>query len=90
MRRSVSLFAAQTDFTEAGELQLFVTEAQLASLDDLMREHGYLDSRQMAGAFQLLRSNDLIWSRMVKSYLLGQRGIPNDLMAWNADSTRMP
>jgi polyhydroxyalkanoate synthase len=87
---SVTLFAAQTDFTEAGELQLFVTEAQLASLDDMMWEHGTLDSRQMAGAFQLLRSNDLIWSRMVKSYLLGQREIPNDLMAWNADATRMP
>jgi polyhydroxyalkanoate synthase len=87
---STTLFAAQTDFTEAGELQLFVTEAQLATLDDLMREHGYLDSVQMAGAFQLLRSNDLIWSRMVKSYLLGQRVAPNDLMAWNADTTRMP
>ena len=87
---SVTLFAAQTDFTEAGELQLFVTEAQLATLDDMMWEHGTLDSRQMAGAFQLLRSNDLIWSRIVKSYLLGQRETPNDLMAWNADATRMP
>jgi polyhydroxyalkanoate synthase len=87
---SVSLFAAQTDFTEAGELQLFTTEAQLATLDDMMWEHGTLDSRQMAGAFQLLRSNDLVWSRMVKSYLLGQRETPNDLMAWNADATRMP
>jgi polyhydroxyalkanoate synthase len=87
---SVTLFAAQTDFTEAGELQLFVTEAQLASLDDMMWEHGTLDSRQMAGAFQLLRSNDLIWSRVIKSYLLGQRETPNDLMAWNADATRMP
>jgi polyhydroxyalkanoate synthase len=71
-------------------LQLFVTEAQLASLDDMMWEHGTLDSRQMAGAFQLLRSNDLIWSRVIKSYLLGQRETPNDLMAWNADATRMP
>jgi poly[(R)-3-hydroxyalkanoate] polymerase subunit PhaC len=87
---SVTLFAAQTDFTEAGELQLFTTEAQLATLDDIMWEHGTLDSTQMAGAFQLLRSNDLIWSRMVKSYLLGQRETPNDLMAWNADATRMP
>jgi polyhydroxyalkanoate synthase len=87
---SVTLFAAQSDFTEAGELQLFVTEAQLATLDDMMWEHGTLGSRRMAGAFQLLRSNDLIWSRVVKSYLLGQRTIPNDLMAWNADATRMP
>ncbi|MBN8926604.1 MAG: poly-beta-hydroxybutyrate polymerase [Rhodospirillales bacterium 69-11] len=87
---SATLFAAQTDFTEAGELQLFTTEAQLAALDDLMWEHGYLDAKQMAGAFQLLRSNDLIWSRLVRSYLLGQRDAPNELMAWNADTTRMP
>jgi polyhydroxyalkanoate synthase len=87
---SVTLFAAQTDFTEAGELQLFTTEAQLAALDDQMWVNGYLDARQMAGAFQLLRSNDLVWSRLVKSYLLGVREQPNELMAWNADTTRMP
>jgi polyhydroxyalkanoate synthase len=87
---SVTLFAAQTDFTEAGELQLFITESQLAFLEDLMWEEGYLDNRQMAGAFQLLRSRDLIWSRLVKEYLLGVREHPNDLMAWNADTTRMP
>jgi polyhydroxyalkanoate synthase len=86
----LTLFAAQTDFTEAGELQLFITEDQLAFLDDVMREQGYLDSRQMAGSFQLLRANDLIWSRLIKSYLLGQREHPSDLMAWNADGTRMP
>ncbi|GAN76550.1 PHA/PHB synthase family protein [Acidisphaera rubrifaciens] len=87
---SVTLFCAQTDFTEAGELQLFITEDQLAFLDDLMRVQGFLDSRQMAGAFQLLRSNDLIWSRAIRSYLLGEREHPSDLMAWNADGTRMP
>ncbi|MDE2582922.1 MAG: polyhydroxyalkanoic acid synthase [Rhodospirillales bacterium] len=87
---SVSLFAAQTDFTEAGELQLFITEDQVDFLDDLMTAQGYLDSRQMAGAFQLLRSNDLIWSRAVRAYLLGQRDHPSDMMAWNADGTRMP
>ena len=86
----VTLFCAQADFSEAGELQLFVTEDQLAFLADVMRDQGYLDSRQMAGAFQLLRSNDLIWSRLVRSYLLGEREHPNDLMAWNADGTRMP
>ncbi len=87
---SVTLFAAQTDFTEAGELQLFITEEQLHFLDDLMAAQGFLDSRQMAGAFQLLRSNDLIWSRAVRGYLLGEREHPSDLMAWNADGTRMP
>lgn len=87
---SITLFCAQTDFTEAGELQLFITEDQLAFLDDLMRVQGFLDSRQMAGAFQLLRSNDLIWSRAIRSYLLGEREHPSDLMAWNADGTRMP
>jgi polyhydroxyalkanoate synthase len=87
---SITLLAAQTDFTEAGELQLFTNESQLAFLDDVMWRQGYLDSTQMAGAFQLLRSNDLIWSRIVKTYLMGEREHPNDLMAWNADATRMP
>ncbi|WP_253709706.1 alpha/beta hydrolase [Bradyrhizobium sp. WD16] len=87
---SLTLFAAQTDFTDAGELELFITEDQLAFLGDVMREQGYLDSRQMAGSFQLLRANDLIWSRLIKSYLLGEREHPSDLMAWNADGTRMP
>ncbi len=87
---SVTLFCAQTDFTEAGELQLFITEDQLAFLSDMMRAQGYLGSQQMAGAFQLLRSNDLVWSRAIKSYLLGEQQHPNDLMAWNADGTRMP
>ena len=87
---SVSLLAAQTDFTEAGELQLFTDESQLALLDDVMWRQGYLDSSQMAGAFQMLRSNDLVWSRLIRAYLLGQRDEPNDLAAWNADATRMP
>jgi polyhydroxyalkanoate synthase len=87
---SVSLLAAQTDFTEAGELQLFTDESQLALLDDVMWQQGYLDSTQMVGAFQMLRSNDLVWSRLIKTYLLGEREHPNDLMAWNADATRMP
>lgn len=88
--RSVSLLAAQTDFTEAGELTLFINESEVALLEDLMWEKGYLDARQMAGAFQILRSNDLIWSRMVRQYFMGERGSEIDLMAWNADATRMP
>jgi polyhydroxyalkanoate synthase len=87
---SITLFATQTDFTDAGELQLFVTEDQLAFLEDVMAVQGYLDARQMSGAFQMLRSRDLIWSRLVREYWLGEREHPNDLMTWNADATRMP
>jgi len=87
---TLSFFAAQMDFTEAGELTLFINESQLAFLEDTMWEQGFLDSRQLAGAFQLLRSNDLIWSRIIRDYLLGKRATVTDLMAWNADATRMP
>jgi len=88
--RSVSLLAAQADFTEAGELTLFINESQIAFLEDMMWRRGVLGAAQMAGAFQMLRSNDLIWSRVVRDYLIGERGPPNDLMSWNADATCMP
>ena len=87
---SVTLLAAQTDFTEAGELTLFMRESEVAYLENLMQGQGYLSGRQMAGAFQMLRSNDLIWSRLVRDYMLGERTEMTDLMAWNADATRMP
>ncbi len=87
---ALTLLAAQTDFTEAGELTLFIDDSQLNYLEDIMWNQGYLDNRQMAGAFQLLRSHDLIWSLIVQQYMLGGRIKMTDLMAWNADATRMP
>lgn len=88
--KSVCLLAAQTDFIEAGEIMLFVDDSQVSLLDSMMWRRGFLEDGQMAGAFQLLRSNDLIWSRIIREYQLGQRSPVNDIMAWNTDSTRMP
>ena len=87
---SLTLLAAQVDFTEPGELELFIDESELSLLEDAMWAKGYLETREMAAAFQMLRSSDLIWSRMVRQYLLGERDKVTDLMAWNADGTRMP
>ena len=88
---SMTLLAAQTDFTEPGELGLFINESQVSFLEDVMQAQGYLDAKQMMSAFQMMRSNDLVWSQMIRKYLLGDDDGPlNDLMAWNMDSTRMP
>src|ERR1700730_6816503 len=87
---SMTLLASQNDFSDAGELGLFISESQVSYLEHMMWDQGYLDTHQMAGAFHILRSNDLIWSRMVHDYMLGERKQLNDLMAWNADLTRMP
>ena len=87
---SASFFAAQTDFSEPGELGLFIDESQVTLLEAQMAQTGYLSAAQMAGAFQMLRSYDLLWSRLVHDYLLGERSSMTELMAWNDDATRMP
>lgn len=87
--KSMTLFAAQTDFSEPGELSLFINPEQLAMLEATMAEAGVLESRKMGAAFALLRARDLIWNPAVNTYLKGERGRTNDLMAWNADGTRM-
>lgn len=88
--KTMTLLAAQTDFTDPGELALFVDEGQVDFLEHLMRRRGYLDKRQMKSTFQMLRSNDMLWSYRLYNYLLGERAPVSDLMAWNADGTRLP
>jgi polyhydroxyalkanoate synthase subunit PhaC len=87
---SLTLLAAEVDFVEAGELSIFIDDSQLVYLEDMTWEQGYLDGRQMAGAFTLLNSNDLLWSRLVRQYLMGEAPKHTDLTAWNADTTRLP
>jgi len=87
---SLSLFAAQTDFTDVGELQLFITENQLDVLSDITQAQGYLDSAQIGGAFQVPGSHDLVWNGAIREYLLGEHDAPRDLLAWNADGPRLP
>jgi len=87
---SVTLMAAQIDFTEAGELLLFLDESQVAFIEDLMWDQGYLDSPQMAGAFAAMRAEDLIYTRAVRRYFMGQEDLPTDITVWNNDTTRMP
>lgn len=87
---SMTLLAAQQDFSEPGELSLFISPSQLDMLEVVMQKAGVLKSEQMGGAFALLRSRDLLWTPAVNTYLRGKRDSLNDMMAWNADGTRMP
>jgi polyhydroxyalkanoate synthase len=87
---SVTLFTTMTDFTEVGELSVFMGPSQVTFLEDMMWQQGYMEDKQVAGSFLMLRSKDLIWSRMMREYFLGRREPMIDLMAWNADGTRMP
>src|SRR3954463_8383547 len=87
---SATFFVSLLDFSEPGELGVFIDEAQVANLEKKMNERGYLEGSDMAGTFNLLRANDLVWSFVVNNYLLGKDPFPFDLLYWNADSTRMP
>jgi polyhydroxyalkanoate synthase subunit PhaC len=87
---SLTLMAAQVDFAEAGELLLFVDESQVAFVEDLMWAQGYLDRPQMTRTFASIRAEDLIYTRAVKRYFLGQEDLPTDIGVWNGDTTRMP
>ena len=87
---TLTLLATQLDFQDAGEMGVLLDEAQVAVLEDIMAEKGFLTGRQMGGSFQFLHAQDLIWSARMREYWLGERVSSNDLMAWNADVTRMP
>jgi polyhydroxyalkanoate synthase len=87
---SATFFVTMTDFQEAGELGVFIDEEQISALEEKMEKTGYLEGATMAGSFNMLRANDLIWSFVVNNYLLGNEPFPFDLLYWNSDSTRMP
>lgn len=88
--KSATFFTTMVDFAEAGELGVFIDEEQLKALETKMQKRGFLEGREMATTFNMLRANDLIWSFVVNNYLLGQDPFPFDLLYWNDDSTRMP
>jgi polyhydroxyalkanoate synthase len=87
---SATMFAAQVDFTYAGDLKLFVDEERIQQLEAHMKEQGYLEASAMANTFNMLRSNDLVWPYVVNNYLRGKKPYPFDLLYWNSDATRMP
>ena len=86
----MTLLAAETDFTEPGEMGVLIDESQVSLLEDMMAERGFLSGPQMGGAFQYLHSRELVWSQALRELWLGECDHPNDLMAWNSDTTRMP
>ena len=88
--RAATFLTAQLDFEQAGDLLVFIDEAQLNSLEEMMAEVGYLDGSRMAMVFNLMRARDLIWPYVVNNYMLGRKPLPFDLLFWNSDSTRMP
>jgi polyhydroxyalkanoate synthase len=88
--KTATYFVTMTDFEEAGELGVFIDEEQLTALEEKMEKKGFLEGREMATTFNMLRANDLIWSFVVNNYLMGQEPFPFDLLYWNDDSTRMP
>ncbi len=88
--RSATFLTTQVDFTKAGDLKLFIDEAQLENIKKVMEEKGYLESTKMSTVFNLLRPRDLIWPYIVNNYMLGRKPMPFDLLYWNSDSTRMP
>lgn len=88
--KSATFFTTMVDFEEAGDLGVFIDESSLNSLEEKMNERGYLEGREMAGTFNMMKANDLIWSFVVNNYLLGKDPFPFDLLFWNSDSTRMP
>jgi polyhydroxyalkanoate synthase len=87
---AITFFTAQVDFSEPGELGVFIDEEQLTNLENIMAKKGYLEGSEMATTFNMLRANDLIWSFVVNNYLMGKDPFPFDLLFWNADATRMP
>ena len=87
---SATYFVSLVDFTDVGDMAVFIDEDQLAALEKRMNDRGYLDAQDMATSFNMLRANDLIWSFVVNNYLLGKEPVPFDLLYWNADATRMP
>ena len=87
---SATFMASLLDFANAGELDVFIDEEQVAALESKMNERGFLEGSEMANTFNMLRTNDLIWSFVINNYLLGRDPFPFDLLHWNCDSTRMP